>query len=138
PTPLPYTTLFRSPFSRHISAIFSTGNNTPVSLFAHIIETSVVSGRIAASNSPRSTLPCRSTPRNVTSHARFVRSWHGRRTALCSTALVTTCLPRGSNLSAELITALFDSVPPLVKTISDGSHPSNLASRPRRKSTEFL
>ena len=40
-----------------MAAIFSTGKSTPVSLFAHITETSAVSGRIARSNSSRSSLP---------------------------------------------------------------------------------
>ena len=124
------------------------GDITPVSLFAHMIETRAVPGRIAPSSSAMSRLPCLSTPRNVTSHPRFARSWQGRRTALCSTALVTKCcpprigpvpdLPRASNCSAKLITALLDSVPPLVKTISVGSHPRNAANRSRARLMAFL
>src|SRR5206468_10422705 len=102
--------------------------------------------------------PSRSTARNVTRQPRLSRSWQGRRTALCSTAVVTTRPPwwirpvanfpplsdcpafvaaTAEQANAEWIATLFDSVPPLVKTISDVSHPSNAARRSRASSTAF-
>ena len=55
------------PRPRQMAAISSMGNSTPVSLFAHMMDTMAVSGRMAACKSQRSIAPSRSTGRWVTS-----------------------------------------------------------------------
>jgi hypothetical protein len=50
-------------YARQISAIRSTGNNTPVSLFAHMSDTPAVSSVMAASRPAKFNKPSRSTGR---------------------------------------------------------------------------
>ena len=66
PAPCTASQWNNTPRDRQISAISFTGNNTPVSLFAHISDTTAVSSAIAFSKSASFNNPSRLTGRYVT------------------------------------------------------------------------
>src|ERR1051325_4262664 len=101
------------PRSRQARPTSATGCTTPVSLFASIMATSFVSGRIAAMTASAGTTPLRSGGTTVTAWPRRSSSWIGSDTLGCSIAVVTTCAR-----AAPKIAALLLSVPPLVNTTS--------------------
>jgi hypothetical protein len=111
----------------------------PTSLLASITETIAVSGDRAAFKASRFTSPFRSTGRNVTRYP--WRSSHSAecRTAWCSMEVVMMCLRLGSALAiAPLRARLSASVPPAVKTISDGWAPIASATFSRASSSPFF
>ena len=89
-------------------AASATGNSTPVSLLAHISETSAVSGVIALSSAARSRPPSASTGSRVT-RMPCVSSCASRASvAGCSTALVTMWDRPGRAASAPWIARWLD------------------------------
>ena len=76
-----------------ISAISSMGKITPVSLLAHMTETTAVSGRMALARArPGRARPSPSTPSYVTSIAALLQvAGRGSSTAGCSTRVVMMC-----------------------------------------------
>ena len=116
---------------RHSSPMRSSGNSTPVSLFAAIAEQRLAPGS-AASSAARSSLPSPSTGIRMTSTPERSSSAQAPSTAGCSTAVVTTFLrarPRSASAS--------DSVPPEVKTSSRGSQSSAVPHCSRARSTRL-
>ena len=114
----------------------ATGWMAPVSLFAAITETRIVSFRMASAKSFGSTNPSTSTGSVVSSKpslfTRYSKVW---RTAWCSTAEVMRWRPLAFNNRAEPHMAkLLLSVPPLVKTTSLGLHFHTLETRSRQSS----
>ena len=122
--------------ARQIRPIAATSWITPVSLLAVMIETRMVSGRIAASSSARSTSPSVPTGSQVTSQPLRSRCLQVSMTALCSVTTVMMWLPLSRrNSAAPLIARLLASVAPLVKVISLASAPITAATCLRALST---
>ena len=114
----------------------------PISLVAHRIETRIVSSRIASATIARVITPSGGGVRKVTSKPSFWRRLHGSSTALCSWAAAMMWprpfVPSGPFAymrAAPLIARLFDSVEPLVQTISFGEAPISAAACSRARST---
>ena len=125
-----------APCSRQIWAISSIGKTTPVSLFAHITETSF--GPLEASSrrsASRSRLPRPSTPSSTVSWPSAFNRRTGWSTAGCSTAVVITLSSRPNQSAAPRIAALSDSVAQPVKTTSSGSALRNRATSSRARET---
>ncbi len=127
--PLPFWPVAFSNSSRlrfTIVAISSTGNSTPVSLFAHMIDTIAVSSRIAFSTSSTFSVPSAATGRRVTPKPMRSSASVWFMMAECSTCVVTMWrLP--VVCSADQIAALSLSVPQLVKMISLAVAPKSAA-----------
>jgi hypothetical protein len=96
----------------------------------------IVSAVIARRKSPGSIVPVASTGSSVTSAPSRSRKRSGSMIAGCSTCVEMTCL-RARLLAKNMpfSARLFDSLPPLVNTTSDGSQPSSSATSPRARST---
>ena len=124
------------PASLAMAAISGIGSIVPTSLFACITVIRIVFGVRALRTSSGSTIPYRSTGSMVTFAPSFSRNRQGLSVAGCSTAVVMMWSPR-SRLAKKtpLMAWLFDSLPPLVKTTSVGSHPRSPATCPRAFST---
>ncbi len=132
-----------TPCSRLRAASSATGWTVPTSLFAHMTLTRAVSAACSSSTSRRPSTdsrPQRSGSSHETPAPRAsTRYSTGSRTAWCSMALVTIRVRAGSasrRASQVPLTArLSASVPPEVKTTSDGRQPSAAATRSRDSST---
>ena len=105
---------------RPMAAISCTA---PISLFTVIMETIMVSSRIAFSKSVREICPFSSTGRTVKEKPCCSKNSKGLYTAGCSMAEVMMCFPCLSMPKQVPIKAvLLDSVPPEVKIISFSLH----------------
>ena len=125
-----------TPRARATPARSAIGCSTPISLFANMIETSTVSGRIAAASDAGVTRPSGRTGRYDTRRPRRARRAQGSRTARCSVSTVTMWFPRSRDASATPFRArLFDSVAPLVKVISRAAAPISSATDARAADT---
>jgi hypothetical protein len=128
----------QTPRSRVIFDTSSMGCKVPVSLLACIRETRMVLSPMAFLTSLGSTWPVRSTGRTVTRAPRVSKNRQGLITAGCSVAAVMMWLPFSrSSKKAPFMAKLFDSLPPLVKTISEGWQPSRSATWARARSTAW-
>ena len=126
----------RTPLSRVIRPISSSGWIVPTSLLACITETSTVSGRMAARTASGSTSPSRLTGTTVTSNPSRPSAAIESRTALCSMAVVTRWRPFPAwNRATPFTARLSDSVAPLVQTISRAVAPMSRATSSRASST---
>ena len=103
------------------------GKSTPVSLFAHMMETIAVSGRMALSSSARSIWPLASTPSQVTSWPRLASLSQCLSDGAVLDARGDDVLPVGSMRQRGPDGRVIDSVPQLVKIISRGSQPRRAA-----------
>ena len=100
------------------------GIRHPVSLFAAMMETRIVSFAMAFRTASGSTIPWRFTGTYVTRNPCVSRNRHVFMIAGCSTCDVTMCFPAFPGRYATPFTArLSASVPELVKTTSSGRHP---------------
>ena len=121
-----------------IAPISASGWTVPISLFAAMTETRMVSGVIAARSSSRSMKPSRSTPSHVTRQPSLFSRLNESSTDLCSVTTEIRWLPRSrSDCAVPLIARLFDSVAPLVKQISFEPAPMSSATCSRAASTAF-
>ena len=126
-----------APYSLHISAIFAIGKSVPVSLFAHIAETSF--GPFAEASSARSwsrsICPTPFTGSSTVSCPCALSLLTGWRTAGCSTAVVMTLRSLPNQSAVPRIAALSDSVAHEVKMISSGEQFTKRATSSRARST---
>ena len=123
-----------TPRSRHTAPMASRSCTTPISLLTAITLTHTVSSRRAAATSSGSTMPWPSTGSTVAPIPSRSSCATGSSTALCSVARVTTWDPRPARFAARASPSsarLFDSVAPLVNTISLGEAPRKAATWPR-------
>ena len=105
----------------------------PSSLFAHMMDTKMVSSRRASLTIWAVMMPSDPGSKNVTSKPSRSKRRHGSITALCSWTAVMMC-PRCSEpagalayiRAAPLMAMLFDSVAPEVKMISFGLSPQKI------------
>lgn len=126
------------PFSRTCCPMTDTGCKVPISLFAAMTETKIVSSRRAASTASGCIFPKGSGLTFDNSNPSYLAKYsNGRSTDGCSMAEVTKCRPRPFKARAVPNTArLLASVPPAVKMISDGRQTQSLATRSRNSSSE--
>ncbi len=113
-----------TPASLAIAPISAMGIRHPVSLFAAMTETRIVSFVSALRTASGSTIPWRFTGTYVTRNPCVSRNRHVFMIAGCSTCDVTMCFPAFPGRYATPFTArLSASVPELVMTTSSGRHP---------------
>ncbi len=138
----------RTPASRHMRAAAGASSSAPVSLLAHISDTSAISPARALSidsSAPRSAAPSACGSQCTAQSPRDSSSVTHSRTALCSSRVVTTSgCTAGAPAAADRavhasidprIAWLQDSVPPEVKTTSRGVQPTSEATDSRASST---
>jgi hypothetical protein len=119
-----------------MAAMSASGWRTPISLFAAITDTSTVRSEIERRSPSRSTNPSGDTPSTVSFHPSCSSRRQESSTDLCSVATVMMWSPRSRIArAAPLIARLFDSVAPLVKTISPAEALSSDAIFARAAST---
>ena len=124
-----------TPFSFVILAISLIGSIVPTSPLACMIETRIVSSRIAFLTSSGLTVPFLSTGTAVYSKPHFSRVLAEFSTEKCSMEETTMCFPFFCCAIAKPLSAkLLDSVPLPVKMISSGLPPINCATCPRANS----
>ena len=132
----------RAPAAHAMPAASATGRTVPVSLFAHMTETSAVSWVTAARRSVRAMEPVPSTGRIVTRQPRRSRSWTSIRVEGCSTAVVTRWRRAGAASdrarSVPRMAVWLASVALAVKRISADAAPIRPATRPRASPTACL
>ena len=125
-----------TPRSRHADAISATGSIVPISLFASITQTRIVSSRSRSRTASGDSVPVASTGRNSISKPRPASHSAESSTAWCSILGRRMCLPLDSFAHAAPFTArLSASVPPPVNTTSSGAEPIASASFSRASST---
>ena len=125
-----------TPLSLQTLPISGTSLIVPSSLLAHMIETRIVSSRIASRTCSAVMMPSSPGSSQLTSYPCRCSRFIGSSTALCSWIALMRCLPFWAYISAvPLMARLLDSVLPLVQMISFAEAPMSLATCSRALST---